>query len=81
MLLEKNELDITLHAIERYQERLGYVEDHSKISRILIDKVYPNWEKMKFIDGRYPLGNYYFAVVKDNAILTVIDKRKNKSGQ
>ena len=68
--LEKMTKGITMsdHALIRYIERAMNI-DMEKVRGGIVDNV----SKLILTDGRYPIGEGIFAIVRDKTIVTVID--------
>ena len=58
------------HALVRYAERALKI-NLEEIRKDIIDQV----SKMMLTDGRYPLGNGLFAIIRKKTIVTVMDEK------
>ncbi len=72
------ELEITDHAIVRYLKRIENL-DIEKIKRQIIPdkfiKQYKKELKIGWLDGEYPVNDFYILKIINNKIITVIEQR------
>lgn len=70
--LEKKNIFITTHAVQRYHERIDSEKDIEQIKEEILTAVLYNMVDT-LGDGKYPIRDYY-VVVEDRKITTIIKK-------
>jgi hypothetical protein len=68
--LESNQIILSEHAILRYLERVENIDIEEVKNKILTEEFKKQFSVLG--DGKYPIGNKFFARVKDNVVVTIL---------
>ena len=76
------ELYITLHAKERYCERVldvSITSENLEVATTVLERLEPDFRATNELDGRYKIIEDVFAVIKNNTIITIYIRPQSSS--